>query len=150
MKASSKPQVESFTIKVDYTKLLADMVAAGKYDYANEYIVAKNFPIEGTCSVETELVLVHFDRAIQSDDVVKEMKQMRLRPATLPELLALGAKYPDLQREYPIVALGSSWVGSGGRRRVPCLDYWSARRYLYLRWFGPGWDRCCRFAAVRK
>lgn len=139
-----------FPVEVDYAKSLADMVKAGKYDYASDNIVAKNFPIEGTGVVETELVLVHFDRDIGSDAAIKELEQMGLVPCKIEHLLALGAKHPDLQREYPIICLGSSWVGSGGDRDVPYLSDWRAGRRLDLDWFGSRWGRYCRFAAVRK
>lgn len=138
------------SVEVNYAKSLADMVKAGKYDCANENIVAKNFPIEGTGVVETELVFVHFNRDIGSEAAIKELEQMGLVPCKIEHLLALGAKHPDLQREYPIICLGSSWVVSDGRRGVPCLSYWFAGRRLRLRWFDREWARYCRFAAVRK
>lgn len=125
------------------------MIAAGNYDHRNSHITAENFPITGNGQVTTEIVLVHFNRDIESDDAVKEQEQMGLRPATLPELLAFGAKYPDVQREFPIVALGSSWVDPFGDRHVPSLDRWDDERELYLDYYDDGWDGDCRFLAVR-
>jgi hypothetical protein len=146
---AEKQLSSSFPITVDYAKSLAEMIAAGKYPYWNECITAENFPIMGEGSVNTEIVLVHFYRDnIEADDAVKELEQMGLRPATLPELLAFGAQYPDAQRESPIIALGSVCALSGGVRHVPCLDYWQDRHELSLHYWDAGWNDIYRFAAV--
>jgi len=153
-----------FPVSVDYTGLtknpdawLAGQIAAGHYSYVNEHITVANFPISGTGLpagqagvVETEIILVSFDRDISSDYAVAELSRMGLEPARLEHATAFGAKYSDVQREYPIAFLGSSWVHSDGRRSVPCLDRWLGRRKLYLRWWPVDWPRRCRFAAVRK
>jgi hypothetical protein len=131
-------------------KLLQDAIAAGKYDYVNDYITAEHFKLEGEIVVDTELLLYHPDRDIESDDVIKELDQMGLRPATLQELCAFGEKYPDIQREFPIVALGSVCVGSSGCRGVPYLGYWDALRGLHLNYWGGVWSPGFRFLAARK
>lgn len=142
-----------FAVTVDYSQPLADMVGAGKYDFVDDNIVAKNFPLVGTGLVEQEVVVVHFDRSISSDTAVAELEQMGLKPAPIEYLLALGAKHLDLQREYPIVAFGSVWTDSDGYPYVlyvPCLGPWIVGRELHLRdWVG-GWSPHYRFLALRK
>lgn len=140
----------AYRIEVDYDMSLADMVRAGKYDYVNCSIVAKNIPIEGTGVVSTEVVLVHFDRCLTSGNAIKELEPMSLAPCHVEHLLALGAKYPELQRAYPILCLGPSWVRVHGYWRVPYLGYQGTRRFLSLCWVDNGLPRPCRFAAVRK
>ena len=85
-----------------------------------------------------------------SDEVLKKLEKLGLRPATLPELLAFGATYPNKQRKFPIVALGSVWRYWEGYRFVPYLWENGARRDLGLGWLERGWDAYYRFAAVRK
>lgn len=152
VKAELKTRNRCFTVMVDYSTSLAEMVAAGKYDYANENIVAKNFPISGTGTgtVEEEVILVHFKWFIESEDAIREMVEMSLEPAPIEDLLSFGAQYPDLQREFPIVCLGSSWVDPSGHRCVPCLGLWDRGRGLDLRWFEIGRRGSCRFLARRK
>lgn len=140
----------TYLVTVDYAKSLPDMIKAGNYGYANKNINAKNFSITGDGKADVELVLVHFGRDIESDNVLAELDKLGLRPAILPELLAFGETHPEVQREFPIIALGSVWAGRVGLRRVPYLDGWSGRRGLSLDWFGDGWHGRCRFAAVRK
>jgi hypothetical protein len=78
------------------------------------------------------------------------MEKAGYRPARIEELLALGASQPELQKEFPIVALASVWRGPGGDRRVPYLRWDVAGRRLDLSWFEYGWTGDYRFAAVRK
>ncbi|KKR48343.1 MAG: hypothetical protein UT86_C0007G0022, partial [Candidatus Magasanikbacteria bacterium GW2011_GWC2_40_17] len=85
-----------------------------------------------------------------TDEVLAEMDRHGLRPALYEELLAFGAKYPDEQRQFPIIALGSVWRGFGGRLRVAYLSRGGSERSLSLYWFGGDWNGFCRFLAVRK
>jgi hypothetical protein len=94
--------------------------------------------------------LVHFGRDMESESVLKEFEARGLRAATLPELLAFGATYPEKQCEFPVVALGSVWRSRGGHRYVPYLSGDGSERELHLDWSGNRWDDYCRFAAVRK
>jgi len=93
---------------------------------------------------------VHFDRSISSDDAIAELDKMGLRPAEAGELLAFRAKYPDVQREFPIVALGSVWRGLYGNRHVLVLRCRGGKRRANLYWFGDDWNDGCRFATVCK
>ncbi len=139
-----------FTVTVDYTQTVEEMVQAGKYDWKNSDISSKNFPVKRREPGKVEVHLIHFNRAISSDDAIKELDRMGFRLAELPELLALGAQHPDEQKKYPIIALGSVWQDPGGDRDVPYLVRNDSGRGLSLGWFEGGWGEDYRFAAVRK
>lgn len=138
-----------FRVVVDYSKTLDEMIAAGLYDWKNDNINAKNFPVDGKGTSAVNVELIHFNRTIESNEALNELDKMGYRPATLPELLAFGAKYPDKQREFPIIALGSVWRRLDFRC-VACLVCGGGRRGLRLRWLLNGWRADDRFAAVRK
>lgn len=140
----------AFPVTVNYDLSLTEMIAAGKYNWTNDDITAEHFPVSGSGQVEVNVELVHFNRVIESENALKELDKAGFRPATLAELLTFGAKYPDKQREFPIIALGSVWRSRLGRRDVPVLWSRSYERDLHLAWFGHEWDEDCRFAAVRK
>src|SRR3990167_192339 len=138
-----------YKVFVDYGQTLQQMIANGKYDYANSDITSGNFPTTANDGKQEVVVeLAHFGRDMESDAVLKKFEARGLRAATLPELLAFGATYPEKQREFPIVALGSVWQGRGGGRDVPCLDGGGSGRELDLDWDGHRWFGSCRFAAV--
>jgi len=141
---------DTYTALVDYGMSLADMIKVGKYDWFNDDITAEHFPIKGNGKDEVDFQLVHLNKSASSEEVLLHMEKNNLRPATLAELLAFGAKYPEIQREFPICALGSSWVDRGGDRRVPCLGRSGSGRLLGLGWFDGDWHGGYRFLAVRK
>lgn len=143
---------ESYQLTVDYGCSLADMVTAGRYDYVNDNIPARNFPIEGSGKVELDCVLVHLDCTASTKKVKQEIDKRGLRPTTIEELLAFGETYPEVQREFPVVELGSSWVLSDGYRCVACLWGNPGDRDLDLRWDDSEdrWGPDYRFLAVRK
>ncbi len=143
-----------YKVLVGYGQTLQQMIANGKYDYANSDITSGNFPITapptGGGKQEVVVELVHFGRDMASDAVLKEFEARGLRAATLPELLAFGATYPEKQREFPVVALGSVWQNRYGCRSVPYLIGSGSGRGLGLYWDDFRWRVRYRFAAVRK
>ena len=123
--------------------------------YVNPDYKGKHFdPIERCKAVSKEnrevaFEYVHLDRDASTDEVLAEMDRRGLRPALYEELLGFAEKYPDEQRKYPIVALGSE-AGVSGHRRVASLWCDGHGRSLDLSWLGDDWDGRCRFLAVRK
>lgn len=73
--------------------------------------------------------------------------------AKTEDLLAVGAhpKHKELQREFPIICLGSSAV-LPGERRVPYLGGgWDVKRKLSLLYCDDSrWSDYCRFLLVGK
>ncbi len=144
---------DAFRVTVDYSTTLEQMIAAGRYDWKNQDINQKNFPIPPSkCGKKEEVAieLKHFNRTMESEEVLRELDKDGFRPANVFELQAFAERYPEKQREFPIVALGSVWRGWRGRRCVACLYGGSVGRDLRLDYFDSGWGSDCRFAAVRK
>ena len=139
-----------FPIQVNYDLHLEAAIKSGNYGWTNSDITNKNFLTKRTGQHKVEIKLFHFNKTMTSEEVIQEMDKQGYRPVELPELLAFGAKYPDEQKKYPIVGLGSVWRYWGGYRDVPCLGRRVGGRDLLLDCFGGMWGESCRFAAVRK
>lgn len=165
---------DSYSITIDWSLSLSCRIADGNYDWVEEHInelqdyVPDNVLLVQPAAqsagpdlgvyramphsrVETRLELVHYGRAMTTREIEANLNRRGLRPATLAELLALGEQYPDLQRRFPVVALGSSWLYPPGRRPFPYLFESAGKRNVYLCWLGPDhrwYDD--RFLAVRK
>jgi hypothetical protein len=139
-------------ITVDYGKSLQEMIASGHYDWINDDITPKRFPITGSGTAQLEVKLFHFDWHISSEGAVGAIKaddaHNPWEPAKIEHLLAYGAKNPDEQRKYPIIALGSV-AEVGGSRGVSYLCRLGVRRSLNLGGWVNVWDGRCRFLAVR-
>ncbi len=142
-----------FTLEIDYTKTKSQMIEVGNYGHVDDFLQG-NDPVEGciagTGIVSVNLELVHFNRVISTSDALKELKERGLTLAGLEHLLAFGAKHPNLQKEFPVVALGSVWQRPSGSRHVACLYRWSDERELVLYWRDYDWHEDCRFLVVRK
>lgn len=143
--------IVSYPITIDYEQSLEEMVKAGAYDWKNSDITSEHFLIDGNGVVERTTDLVHFNRSISTDDALAELDKQGFRPATIEELLAFGSTNPEIQRQFPIIALGSVWTSRHGSRFVTYLDRDGSRRRLGLYWFvDDDWYDDCRFLAVRK
>lgn len=135
------------SITVNYNLSLTEMIAVGRYDWVDSNITANLFPEKGEGTKELAVELIHFDRFVSSDEAVKEMDKRDLRPAIYMELLAFGAKYPDMQRGFDITALGSIALAHG-YRRVLSLYRDDFKRRLNFCWWDANWYGYSRFLAV--
>ena len=140
----------TFTVMVDETLSVEEAVKAGHFNWSNENITSVKFPkpAKGQKS-EREVVLFQFDKNMSSEAVIVEMDKVGYKSATIWDLLGLAVKEPDLQRKFPVVALGSV-CELLGFRRVAYLCGGSGARELGLFCFGSGWHGNYRFAGVRK
>jgi len=139
-----------FPIIVDYSKSLDKMIKAGNYYCVNpENISQGYFLIQGQGKHKLSIELVHYGKYMKSNGVIRDLNSRSLRPATLPELLAFGAKYPKIQRKFPIVALGSVAQNRLGDRYVVYLGGSVSGRVLIMMYDG-SWEGNYRFAAVNK
>lgn len=151
-KGQIEPKPSTYMVTVDYKSSLADMIRAGKYDWAHKDITQEHFPFETRDAEEVELQLVHFGRTMTTRQVLDELNKQGLRPATLPELCAFGASQPKLQWQYPIVAFGSEWREQDGTPLVTYLCANDDKRELNLHTVACRWSRVRshRFLVSRK
>ena len=147
--AARKPH-DLFPVTVNYDLSVEAAIEAGNFQAVHADISSKNFPSQRSGQANLELVLVRFEHRMRSEDVILELEKEGLRAAALPEFLAFGAKYPDIQRKFSIAGLGSVWPDRKGYRNVPCLYEASEGRYLDLHWWDDGWYSYTRFAAIHE
>jgi hypothetical protein len=152
MSDTTHPLTDHYHLTVDYGQSLEQMIAAGRYDWANSDITAQRFSITGEGTTPVEARLFHFERYLSSSDAVAAITADDLEnpwePAQIEHLLSFGAAHPEEQRRYPIVALGSV-AEIRGHRFVPGLYGSGVECDLYLpSWFSDWGDRY-RFLAVR-
>ncbi len=143
----------TYRVTVDYNMSLAEMIEAGNYDWRNNDINNINFstPPEylrlGKVDVNIELVCC--GRYMTKNKVLVDLDSHGKRPGILPELLALGARFPFLQLEYPVVQIGSVWPDRGGLRGT-YLRRGKKERGLSVIWLKYGFRGYYRIIAVQK
>ena len=144
---------EQIVLSVDYGQTLEQMIAAGYYDWTNSDITQARFPIVGDGVQQFEAKIFHFDCNISSEKAVKEIETADIanpwEPGKIEHTLSFGTKFPEEQRKYPIIGLGSV-AKISGLRSVPSLDGDGTERGLGLGWWDFDWFGFCRFLAVRK
>lgn len=148
-----------FSLVVDYSKTVAQMIVAGKYDWKNSTHIkvdVKDFPLPVE-SIGKKVVYTvkffHFDRDMPSKDIIDEMAKSGYCPAAIAELLTVGKDNPKLQRRFTIVAFGSILRDDDGGRVIPAIGSGNGGRGLAtLNFEGCCWN--CKFnylfLAVRK
>lgn len=141
-----------FRLTVDYGKPFEKMVADCNCGAnVNADITAEHFPVTGEGVHEYEVILVTFDKRMLDDEVSTELARMGLEDVRIEHLCALAAKYPELQRQFPIAARGSSWVSPlVGCLVYPCLVEWRGGRGLGVVRVRGFWGGRWRFLALRK
>ncbi len=141
---------EVFNVTVNRNQTIADGITAGQYDWVHASINDSNF--QCTCSgiESTEIILVHFNKVMDIEDVLLRLEKRNLCPADLRELLAIGEQFPDKQKQFIILALGSVWQDSEGIPYIQYLDWNDSKRRLGMDWPAHGWNRSGRFVALRK
>ena len=141
---------ETYTVTTGIYKSLEEAIKAGNYDYCNPGITSEHFSLSGGDEKNVEITLIHRDKLEQSQLLIDEfVTSGEYRNITTEETLALGAQYPELQRKFPIIALGTV-VRIDGYRRALILHECSGKRRLILDWSSDTWVQECRFAFVRK
>lgn len=138
-------ETETRAVMIDYRQTLGQMIAAGAYDHVNRHITGSSFPVAGGDAAERELTLVHVGRVASTDEVLHQLEDLAVRSGRIEELLALGAAYPQAQRQFPIVAVGA--LDEYGR----CPFLWGSPRVrnLDLRFDEKIWSGGIRFLTVR-
>lgn len=140
---------KTYQVIVDYSKSMAKMISLGNYDWASEGLTQGFFPIKkGTGSHKVKLVLVHFDKSSSTNDILAYLDAMALTPASIEHLLAFGEQYPEIQKKFRIIALGS--VYDVQCHHYPTLNYVLGNRRLDATWDQEGFWRDCRFLAVQE
>ena len=97
--------------------------------------------------------LVNFGRYVFSDEVIRLLGEMGLRPGLPTELADLSKSNPssrELAGCLPAVALGDSYQGGLGNLLVVFLAGDATGRALSLHWMGGGWNDDYWFLAFRK
>lgn len=152
-KVPTTEEIKVTKVTIDYTKTIEQAIAGSNYNLDSSEIHTDNFPISLEMAgkkVEAFLTLFNFFYTISLEDVLFKMNKAGFREATLMELLALGSSFPESQRQFPIIALGSVLCRVKDQKLVPCLHTRGSNSHLFLSSLYSQWHSNYRFLAVRK
>ncbi len=151
--SSTELQNSEFVMTVDYSKTLEQMIAEGKYEYRiNDDIKTKNFPLPVKLigkKIDGIYKIYFFNESISSEDSIRRIAEDGYLPATLPELLKFGEINPEMQRQFPIFALGSNFQYGNSKYEIPVLTTYDFKRRLNLYERPLSWSNTFGFLVVR-
>jgi len=137
-------------IVVDYGQNLAAMIKVNQFDWFDTQLInAASFPMPSQKVGQKETLaikLFDFSGSLTVEAAIAKIIKAGYRPATIFELLAFGTYYPELQKQFPIIALGSPWQSYGG---FPYLSFNMGRRTIDLAWNQYELGADFRFLAVQ-
>lgn len=140
----------SYTVSVNYNKTVKQLIKDGKYDWANGDVSDSHFPLNKKGEEQVEIFIVSIDHRMSDPEVTQFINSLGIQDVNVKEELSLGAQYPDLLREDPIVGRGSKWRDSDGDLLVPSLRSIKSRRGLFLVRLVGDWYSHWQFACKRK
>ncbi|MDP3999742.1 MAG: hypothetical protein Q8P76_04120 [bacterium] len=97
-----------FTIRVNHDLSLKEMIKLGEYQKISLNLseLAVRALTQGySGEEEVRIQLFHFGRTMTSAQVLEELQKSGCRPATMVELLAIGAQHPLRQKQYRIATI---------------------------------------------
>jgi len=159
IKKPDEPTITSYPdVPVDYSIRSSDDFSK-EFDWVSDgYREARDWQRHESCRYlhfigkrDVAFELVHYNKIMTTEQVLDALEAKGLRPATLEEIVSFARIHPELQKEFPIVGLGSS-CRCRGHHFVPYLDWDGTERCLDLHDDGPGreWREFYRFLAVCK
>ena len=126
-----------------------ERVTRGQYNWQNSDLTEDRFPVAAEQIGCWEWKLFHFDRDISFKEVWQLTKEEGFTPGAIGHILAFGESFPEEQRKYPIIGLGSV-AEVGLEYHVPGLWLHDDGRILYLHCSDDNWARYYRFLGVRR
>lgn len=142
--------IELGDFEIDYHEPLSDKLAANKFDWVNEDITDEHYPFEQKGKKKLTLSLVNLgDGDYPTSQVEAAIKRLKAVSSDLAAQLDVAKRFPNLQRELYIVALGSRWRSPRDNVLAPVLYGPYVKRALYLYRYDGGWDDDCWFLAAR-
>ncbi len=142
---------EIFTVMPDYRANLQAQRAACDFDTIvlrdkNQHLGSISHPVELPDVVDTRYMRIDNPKSIEKiNSIIREAGK---RPANIWELFSFARLYPDIQRSFVIIALGTPLridYTNYGRSLFPAIGGDSSCRSLKLTWWLLHMSEECRF-----
>ncbi len=114
--------------EVDANQGFNQLKKLGVYDFIDPNLNEKNFSIANKTNRNVKAGILNFGKTVTYAESVSVLEKLFLSSMVTEEILTLGIKYPDLQRQHSIVALGSYFEDFHQQFRIPLLSSDGPRR----------------------
>src|SRR3989344_2200255 len=132
---------ESYSVVIDYDEDLETAILSGVYNDAHPAIVPPaSWQTQTGKREKGDIYPFEIDHPMETEEVLQLMQEKGFAPAGIYALLALGAQYPEIQWECPVIALGSRWKNRDGDSGVAYLWNNPFGRALLMAVLRKGWS----------
>ena len=145
--AAATPLQQARTVSPELA--FEERVERGHYGWRNSDLTEERFPVTSDQCGERALRLFHFARSVSSDEAIRLIRKAGFEPARTGDILVFGEHFPDSQRRFPIIGLGSV-AEVDLKLSVPALWFDGERRTLDVISYDGDWHRNYRFLGVRR
>lgn len=128
-------------IFMDPAKTHEQLIVEGNYNFVHESVSSRNFPQKNILIRENVMLMIRlflFQNETSSLEAEMIIKSNGCQSANLDTLILFGNKYPNMQRNFLLTALGSVWFETD-YRYCPILKSINGQRQIDLMWFDGGW-----------
>jgi len=152
---ASVSQPDKFVVSVVYGKINYDDLKSS-YERVDEKLQSAEFELIGPCKKigqqagKIEFQYVHLKKTATTEEALAEIKKRGLCPAIDKELVSFTQQFPEEQKKFPIVALGSIAKNGHCDNCVAHKHGKDGKRALILARSDSVWLESCRFLAVKR
>ena len=140
----------AYPCTIDYRKLIMGQLKADGVELGDQNINEENFPEVGEGGKDLVFEWVNQGKDMKLQDVLLEMKNRGLRPATFLEMVVFMSKHKENKTDCICVALGSRWHNPRYQvLYVPLLTLEDSSRSVTLDWIDRHWYPWYYFLGVR-
>ncbi|MFP4514913.1 MAG: hypothetical protein ACLFNO_02825 [Parcubacteria group bacterium] len=118
-------------LTVNYSYNLKKVITPRAYSWSDEKINTSNFspPFYKPNKERIIMKLFHYKKPVSTKKAAKDIVKSGFNLANLYELIALGKKYPNLQHEFAVFALGSQILYGANSVQFPVLIFGVDTKY---------------------
>lgn len=122
---------QTYRVTLDPSKSSLTLLDDGKYEHTTVKPYMSPEP-KGGKKRSLAVVLYWFRGKVTSTEAVERFLELGMRPLTGHEALAFGAQNPDVQRRYPLAAIGRAYVVGGESKFLQLVGLRDGRGAMFV------------------
>ena len=123
------------------TNNFEELIKLGNYSKIDNKIIKENFVFPELTKNKVNLEIMDYNKPTTLKTMQEERQKLEsqgFRGANIYEILTFGIQHPEVQREFPILAMGSKTERVMGYKGILSLQQTNGERHLSIVWgYGP-------------
>ena len=119
------------------TNNFEELIRLGNYSKIDNKIIKENFVFPELTKNKVNLEIMDYNKPTTLKEMQEERQKLEsqgFRGANIYEILTFGMQHPEVQREFPILAMGSNTERVMGYKGILSLQQTNGERHLGIVW----------------